>query len=446
MEILPLPPHNNRLGFHYFPDTLHYRENDLQVWLPELRALGATWLTLMASPERAIPEPFLRSIIGAGIEPILHFPISLANLPSAHEDKTLFDTYGKWGVHYAIFFDRPNSRSAWSVATWAQEDLVERFLDRFLPLAEQALQAGITPVFPPLEPGGNYWDTAFLQTALQSIQRRKLNRLLDNMVLAAYAWNGERSLNWGAGGPERWPGARAYFTPPNEEDQRGFRIFEWYQAISQAVLHKPLPMILLGGGTAWDPTSAPKAPINPVSHVQTNLTISRLMIGEMVKDPVRTESLLEPVRKEILCCNFWLLAAGVDSPYLPQAWFQPEGKTLPVVGAMHQWVAERESALSQLPQSRQLDKTHPISHYLLLPMYEWGVADWHLDVIRPFVKKYQPTVGFSLEEASLAARVTMIGNTQTFSDEAVELLCKAGCEVERICGDGISIATQLAER
>ena len=24
----------NRLGIHYFPDTIHYREQDLQAWLP----------------------------------------------------------------------------------------------------------------------------------------------------------------------------------------------------------------------------------------------------------------------------------------------------------------------------------------------------------------------------------------------------------------------------
>ncbi|PKP01191.1 MAG: hypothetical protein CVU11_15960, partial [Bacteroidetes bacterium HGW-Bacteroidetes-6] len=41
-------------------------------------------------------------------------------------------------------------------------DLVERFLDRFLPLANQVVSEGAVPVMPALEPGGNYWDTAFL--------------------------------------------------------------------------------------------------------------------------------------------------------------------------------------------------------------------------------------------------------------------------------------------
>jgi putative cell wall-binding protein len=62
------------------------------------------------------------------------------------------------------------------------------------------------------------------------------------------------------------------------------------------------------------------------------------------------------------------------------------------------------------------------------------------------VKKYRPTIGFSLEQASLAVKVTVIGNTQSFSDEQLDLLRNAGCQVERISGDGTSIATQLQER
>jgi hypothetical protein len=88
----------------------------------------------------------------------------------------------------------------------------------------------------------------------------------------------------------------------------------------------------------------------------------------------------------------------------------------------------------------------PISHYLLLPTYEWGIAEWHLEAIRPFVKKYRPTVGYSVEEAAKAARVTVIGGEQSFPAESLEKLAMAGCLVERISGDGTSIATQLAAR
>jgi hypothetical protein len=69
-----------------------------------------------------------------------------------------------------------------------------------------------------------------------------------------------------------------------------------------------------------------------------------------------------------------------------------------------------------------------------------------MEVIRPFVNRHRPTVGFSVDEASLADRVTVIGNQDAFSDESLAKLRQKGCTVERIEGNGISIATQLAER
>jgi hypothetical protein len=446
MDAFHSPAHNTRLGFHYFPDTNHYRESDLLAWLPELRSLGTSWLTLIAPIDRAIPELFIHGLLSAGIEPILQFPLNLSEPPYPGDISMLFDAYAKWGVHYAILFDRPNSRSAWSVASWTQEDLVERFLDRYHPIAEVAFKAGLDPVFPPLEPGGNYWDTAFLHTALQSLLRRKKQALLDHLAISAYAWTNERSLNWGAGGPERWPGARPYFTPPMEEDQRGFRIFDWYRAISQSVLQRPCPIIILGVGSPWDHTLKTNPVSNPVVHAQTNFTIARLATGEVVNDPVKPEIILEQMPAEVMACNFWLLAAAPDSPYLQQAWFQPEGQTMPVVGTIRQWFAHSEETRSPVNAAPAAKNSHTIGHYLLLPHYEWGIADWHLEVIRPFVKKYTPTIGFSLSEAAHAGRVTVIGNQNSYSDDDLNMLRNAGCIVERISGDGTSIATQLAER
>ena len=68
-------------GLHYFPDTLHYRQSDLATWLPELHELGVGWLALRAESSRAVPEFFLRSLIGAGITPILQFQLALHQPP-----------------------------------------------------------------------------------------------------------------------------------------------------------------------------------------------------------------------------------------------------------------------------------------------------------------------------------------------------------------------------
>ena len=138
---------------------------------------------------------------------MLHFHLNPADLPSPDEIGLLFQSYRRWGVRAAALFDQPNSHKNWQATAWAQTDLVERFLDLYLPLADASLRAGLTPIFPPLKPGGDYWDTAFLRAALQSLQRRSQHNLLNQLIIGAYAQAGERTLQWGAGGPERWPNA-----------------------------------------------------------------------------------------------------------------------------------------------------------------------------------------------------------------------------------------------
>jgi hypothetical protein len=448
----------NRLGFHYYPDTLHYREYDLQLWLPRLVDLGASWVVLQSEVDRAIPESFIQPFVKAQIEPILQLNLSLVNPPDKDALEPLLSAYGRWGVHAIQLFDRPNSRSSWPASAWAQQNLVERFLDLFLPYAEMVLNNGIVPIFPSLEPGGSYWDTAFLRASLESLERRGRPELIQNMLLSAIGWTGNHPLNWGAGGPERWPNARPYLNNPSEQDQRGFRIFDWYTAIAEAILGRTLPILLFQAGIPNDPTSGFSTDWSPEKHTRTCLAIAHLLASEKAYDPENSEVELETIPTQVAACNFWLLAADGHSPYLNQAWYQDEDQHLPVVEVWRKWILDphpekkdpkpkeiplRKSFLT--PQS-SANLEHPIKQYLLLPSYDWGVSDWHLDVIRPFVKKYRPTIGFSIEEAALAEQVIVIGTPQTFPETQLESLRQSGCIVERVSGDGTSIATILAER
>jgi hypothetical protein len=326
-----LPKSLPRLGFHYYPDTVHYRQYDLATWLPVLQTMGASWLTLVAPANRAIPEFFLNGLLSKGIEPILHHHLSLDHPPSPQDMLPLFQVYAKWGVRYVVLFDRPNRCAVWDSAVWAQKNLVERFLDIYLPLAEAAQQAGLIPVFPPLEPGGDFWDTAFIRLAAQSLKRRKNVKIPDPWVLSCYAWASNRPLDWGVGGPERWPGARPYGSPAGEQDHRGFRIFEWYLALAQAELNQPCAILLLGAGCQpGDHADLFAPPIDDISHAWQNLEIARRMC-----EPTESQT---GIPAEVLACNFWLLTATPDSPFSRHAWFQPQGRPLPIVGAFHQWL------------------------------------------------------------------------------------------------------------
>jgi len=450
MSKFPFPRINTRIGVHYFQDAVHYRTTNLRNWVPELHALGVSWLTLHAPNDRAIPEAFLKGLLDQNIEPILQFKMPIDDPQPLEDSITLFSTYARWGVNYIVLFDRPNSRAAWSATDWTQIDLVERFLDRYIPYAVSALQAGLIPVFPPLEPGGDYWDTAFLKTSLHAIKRRGQQEIIDNLIVGAYANARQRPITWGRGGPQRWPKTQPYTSTSSSEDQCGFYIFDWYIPIIESVTQKPATIIMFEAGARLNEINAGNiTKLDLDDHTLRNLSLIEAVASEKIKKSNNSErksshTIIDPVPPQVISSNFWLLSAALNNPHLPNAWYKPDGTTLPVVEAVNKFVSENlinPKPKYTLSTSSLKGKEKSISHYLLLPSYEWGVVDWHLDLIRPFVKEHQPTIGFSLEEASKAVKVSVVGGIQAFSQDDLNTLKTSGCVVNRISRDGTSIAT-----
>jgi hypothetical protein len=429
----------NRIGFHYFQDTDHYTNHDLGVWLPELKRLSASWIVLKSEVSRAIPEQFISGLLRESITPIIHFSTMLQAAPSAEDIKSILQVYSKWGVKYIVLFDKPNDAQSWSSTSWSQQDLVERFIDKFLPLALECVRQDLTPVFPPLLPGGSYWDTSFFKSALQSLQRRGQKTILNKMAVAAYAFTFGHELTWGAGGPEKWTQVKPYITIAGSEDQKGFNNYQWMNSIAKSLGLNNLPFLLFGTGL-----KAPGINYSPEIHAE---------IVQMMLEKLNSSFPEEQVSESVLGCNFWLLSAEEGSSEYESAWIKPDGSVLPIVRVLSpQITTQNNPTESKNPgvgaseAAGNGEPAHPIEHYLLLPAYEWGVADWHLDVTRAFIRKHQPTIGFSFTDALLAKKVTVIGGDQSFPPEAINYLRSSGCVVDQITGDGTSIATQLAER
>jgi hypothetical protein len=68
-----------------------------------------------------------------------------------------------------------------------------------------------------------------------------------------------------------------------------------------------------------------------------------------------------------------------------------------------------------------------------------------LDVIKPYVKKYKPTIGFSVKEARAAKNVLVIGVASDFPNQNLSELYAAGCNVTQMRGDAEKIAEALAK-
>jgi len=397
-----------RLGLHYYPDDVHYTTKDLARWLPEFQALQLGWLTLRSGLARAIPESFICALREAGIQAILHLPESPIR-PLGPELRLLFHSYAGWGARYVALFSAPNQQESWRPGQWSQASPVEQFLDVFLPIAEMEQEEGLIPLFPPLYPGGDYWDLSFLDAALTSIERRGKSELLSSMEFAVDAWAYNRPWDWGRGGCERWPEARPYLTPPGSEDQRGFFGFQWVENIVQSHLGEPRPIVMVRGGAVLHcriDTNFPAA--DPERHSEINLQIARQ--ARMGLLPAWLQNV-----------TFWLLATEEASPFADQAWYRSDGTSLPVVDGL-----KRMQSQTTPPGPDPAGKR--FEHYFLIPPEAEELAQGAWQTIQDYLRTYRPTCGYSIEEAMQAERVTVLGDEPPM--DLVERLQTAGCLVE----------------
>jgi len=420
-----------RLGFHYFQDYDHYQVRDLELWATELASIKASWLILKAPTTAAIPEEFITGLIQAGIQPVLHFDFQV-NSPIRPEDlRVLLSTYSRWGVKYAIFFDRPNTKNAWTEGSWSQGDLVERFLDRYLPFVRLADQNGIIPVFPPLQPGGDYWDLSFLRKVLQLVQQRRSFDFSAHLHMAVSSQTFEHPLDWGQGGQSHWKTPRPYSKfDLGEEDHIGFNTWQWHADLVKEVLNVNPQFFLFYYGMS----NITGDKLNTANSFEQMVEIAISSPGEASGETQLPEN--------ILGCCFWLLSAAENDPHGMTSYFDATGKPKEAgIPAYKQKIEQNVKQKQEYAVSNRLAEwIYPIDHYLLLPSYDWGIPENTLDRIRPIIRDARPTIGFSVIEATNARKVTVWNENGAFSEHDIQLLREAGCLVEEQVVNGIGIS------
>lgn len=416
----------SNIGFSYFSSQEYQLEHHLHTWFPALQRWGGSLVIFTGNFDLAIPEDVFNISRDHGLAPIIHFNTSLPSARMFNDCAFLLDMYGKWGAKYVILGDRPNHKHGYLQAKWHDDTLTEGFLDRFVPLANHALRIGLHPIMAPLEPGGDYWDCAFMALVLGGLKQRKLTHILDELVLSSYGYTFQKPLSWGEGGPERWPGSKPYLTPAGQEDQLGFHNYEWVQAVSQQVTGKKLPVIVLDAGRP-----GPILEQSRDGKIADTLRQIVMACNSLQNTKTKRDSDSSLLNESVLACTFNL-------------------ETLKgLLGTEFSFEALNRIFLSQKTAEIKT-KAHnmghkQLKHYLLLPAYASGVSDVVLNKVRPLIKKYRPTVGFSLEEAACASKVSVFPDPVLFKDEQINKLRAAGCEVEILPESGIEIATLLQD-
>jgi hypothetical protein len=403
------------LGIHYFPDDRHFRLSDLELWVPELQSLGFRWLAVSGSLSCAIPEPFLKRLVDAEIEPLLLLdrdPIS----PPTDILPWMLRSYRRAGVRFIAPFPAPNADSSWPGDEWRSASPVELFLKIFAPVAEAIVAEGMTPVFPMLDPNGSYWSLAFLEAFLSGMDRCGKGDLARKMALAVNFSGYNRPLDWGAGGPSRWPDAQPYLTPPDSQDHLGFQGYLWMDDIVHRTLGESLPMIgLKAGATVGDLTDPQYPPVDPVRHADVNLQVAQIAAGSRFSAPVLC-----------LCC--WLLAADEGDPAASEAWYRNDGSTLPIVDSL-----KRRCLSKNLQRTPIIQKS--LRHYLLLPQDPVSISGRGWESVRNYLLAFQPVCGFSIDEACQAEKVTILGDLP--STITAMRLRDCGCRVEFLAAERI---------
>ena len=417
-----MSPAVSGVGFHYFPDTQHYRSEDLDTWLPELNALGARWITLRGEIQRAIPENFLVRLIDAGITPIVHIPVSPIRALDSDDLDGMLCAYSKWGVKYVVVFDRPNMRESWAAGEFEGEKLVERFVDYWLGVAHRHMHAGLQPVLSPLQQGGTYWDTSFLSAVLQTLIEKGEDSVLDRMCIALYSYAFGHPPDWGRGGSSAWPASKPYQTPPGSQDQRGFWSFDWYGEVLMEVLGRIPEMIMIAGGARRSEINANEGEVMELAwHTTCNTSIARAMHSGHLP-------------ATLLNTNFWVMVSSMGTEDEKDCWYSVGGKSVPAVDELKSLATISANAGRQGERSyfESLRPVKVLRHYVLLPNFDWGRSEWHWDAAGPYVRQEGASCGYSVDAALQAEKVTIVGGEDEIGYEVVHQLEQAGCIVTRI--------------
>ena len=94
----------------------------------------------------------------------------------------------------------------------------------------------------------------------------------------------------------------------------------------------------------------------------------------------------------------------------------------------------RNLLVKEIQTAQDPHSTRQIEHYLLFWDHgvQWAQADWNN--AQSYIARFRPTCGFSVEDALLARRVTIVGGAAGVSGSAELKLKAAGVTVHRLAG------------
>lgn len=367
----PRPAGDTGIGFHWFPDTKHYSKSHLRQFGPSLKALGASWLLLLADFSDEVPESFIKELRARGIEPVVQLQSPFVAPVNSQELGHAARKYASMGVHYLFIYDQPNLQAQWS--KWPGPDTPARFMEFCLNSMETlALTEGIIPLFPPLAPGGSLNDLEFLQRCLDILTAQASANLKDKMGIAIRNNPGNSPLWWGHGGQKAWPASVAGRCPEGSENHMGFCLYEWYDEIIRASLGHPVLMIATGYGPApGDRPSEAFPPLNGSLHAERAGAMAEAMMSHQVPTYLAN-------------CVMGLLAAEDGDPFAAHRWFRADQRpVLPRAIQILKDLPKQARTMLSVPQQLKVQMEDGTVATMDLEEYLMGVVPQEVPTASP---------------------------------------------------------------
>lgn len=275
----PHPTGDNGRGVHWIP-TVSQTPEVVDRFVDEAVAIGMKWVVFLNEGANVGANDYLvKRLTEAGIEPVMRV-YTPGLTPIGGDLEEMVKHYSKMGVHYFQLYNEPNLM----VETGGQFPSVDRYLDLWIPAAQQVIKAGGLPGFGALSPQGEMDDRDFLRQALDGLEARGQSRLLGRSWLAMHNYTGPRPLN----------------------DPDGFMRFRQYDAIIRASLGHSLPIVGTEGGT----------------HITEHVSEQKQV--EMVTGAYKYMGQREPYN---FAYTYWILANGHDAAWDAHALIRPDGPT-----------------------------------------------------------------------------------------------------------------------
>ena len=438
---------SKKLGFHYYKDAGHFDDPSLDYWLPKLQAAGTSWLVIYAPDNSEIPENFIQRLRDTRIEPIVVLNYSISEPPSPQIFQQRMAYFHSIGIHMVQFFNRPNMKSSWNPEEWIKPGLVTRFIRKYADYAVICVREKVIPLFPLLEPGGDYWDLAFLRTSVKVIKKEYSESLLSNLVFSGSAALNKHALTWNEGGPAAYPAAVPY--AEGQVDHRGFYLFSWYEDILRKEIGKNVPLLLMNAGM-WESSSGIFDIVTKESR-QQYLNILNMLQEVTLKGEGRIPSYV------LSCCIYKLPTTESLSTAVPQEKTVPGnlfGPDIQVPAGEKKPLGEKiraffnslknfnpialikkfgtNIALLIKQTGRTVFRGESLKEYFLLPEVSSLFTEDQLNVIRQYIKLHKCASGSDLNEALSSKNVIMIDDQALYPAYMLRQLQDRGCAVHTV--------------